>query len=74
MHSDAESSKLTGGNSPGAPRPQAASSLTTLFIRAGLQFNSTSFDYLLQIKGPILQLPPALFGVKTPLCACVVLK
>lgn len=63
-----------GGDSLGAPRPQAASSLTTLFILAGPQFNPTSFDYLLQIKGLILQLPPALFEVKTPLCARVVLK
>lgn len=64
----------SGETYSGAPRPQAANSLTTLFINAGLQFNPASFEYLLPIKGPILQLPPALFGVKTPLCAHVVLK
>ena len=58
----------------GAPRPQAANFLTTLFIRTGLQCNLASFEYLLQIKGPILQLPLALFAVKTPLCAHGVLK
>lgn len=74
VHSDAKCFKLTVAKLTVASQTTGCKFSNNFIHTYCLQCNLASLSISCKIKGPILQLPLALFAVKTPLCAHVVLK